>query len=156
MILLESRHARPSQSGIHPLLSPAELPKQAQAIAGVSVRESTPKRHRLGSPENLHHGTKSRHARRDTQTPPPPHQRLHAQVRVIQDRNKHGRIPIAGRLPFTRRGWVIAALGARGLIHHAYLGRLVAACALLDTDEFLPPQVMEPLRDLGKESTGDL
>lgn len=78
------------------------------------------------------------------------------QVRVIQDRNSYGRIPIAGRLPFSKRGWVIAALGARGLIHHAYLGRLVAACALLDSDERLPPQVMAPLEDLGKESTGDL
>lgn len=78
------------------------------------------------------------------------------QVRVLQDRNIYGRIPIAGRLPFSKRGWVIAALGARGLIHHAYLGRLVAACALLDCDEQLPPQVMAPLEDLGKESTGDL
>ena len=77
-------------------------------------------------------------------------------MRVIQDRNSHGRIPIAGRLPFSKRGWVIAALGARGLIHHAYLGKLVAACALLDSDERLPPQVMAPLEDLGKESTGDL
>lgn len=78
------------------------------------------------------------------------------QVRVIQDRNSYGRIPVAGRLPFSKRGWVIAALGARGLIHHAYLGKLVAACALLDSDDSLPPQVMAPLEDLGKDSTGDL
>ncbi|CAM9990083.1 unnamed protein product [Scytosiphon promiscuus] len=77
-------------------------------------------------------------------------------VRVIQDRNNYGRIPIAGRLPFSKRGWVIAALGARGLIHHAYLGKLVAASALLDSDECLPPQVMSPLEDLGKEAKGDL
>lgn len=51
---------------------------------------------------------------------------------------------------------MIAALGARGLIHHAYLGRLVAASALLGSDEPLPPQVMAPLEDLGKDSTGDL
>lgn len=74
----------------------------------------------------------------------------------MQERNKHGRIPIAGRLPFSKRGWVIAALGARGLIHHAYLGRLVAACALLDSDEHLPPQLVAPLEDLGKDATGDL
>ncbi|CAN0426113.1 unnamed protein product, partial [Discosporangium mesarthrocarpum] len=61
-------------------------------------------------------------------------------VRVIQDRTKLGRIPIAGRLPFSERGWVLTALGARGLIHHAYLGRLVAACALLGSDEDLPPE----------------
>lgn len=78
------------------------------------------------------------------------------QVRVIQDRNSYGRIPVAGRLPFSKHGWVIAALGARGLIHHAYLGRLVAACALLNSDEHLPPQAMAPLEDLGKEATGDL
>ncbi|CAM9671765.1 unnamed protein product [Laminaria digitata] len=77
-------------------------------------------------------------------------------VRVIQDRNSYGRIPVAGRLPFSENGWVIAALGARGLIHHAYLGRLVAACALLNSDEHLPPQAMAPLEDLGKEATGDL
>lgn len=87
---------------------------------------------------------------------PPLASRHPNQVRVLQDRNSYGRIPIAGRLPFSKRGWVIAALGARGLIHHAYLGKLVAACALLDSDEQLPPQVMAPLEDLGKESTGDL
>lgn len=81
---------------------------------------------------------------------------LWPQIRVIQDRNSYGRIPIAGRLPFSERGWVMAALGARGLIHHAYLGRLLAACALLNTDAHLPPQVMSPLEDLGKDSTGDL
>lgn len=84
-----------------------------------------------------------------------PHPRF-SQVRVIQDRNSYGRIPIAGRLPFSESGWVLAALGGRGLIHHAYLGRLVAACALLKSDEHLPPQVMSPLEDLGKDSTGDL
>ncbi|CAN0071742.1 unnamed protein product [Ascophyllum nodosum] len=77
-------------------------------------------------------------------------------VRVIQDRTEYGRIPIAGRLPFSRRGWVIAALGARGLIHHAYLGRLVAACALLDSDQHLPPQVISPLEDLGNDPNADL
>lgn len=77
-------------------------------------------------------------------------------VRVMQERSSYGRIPVAGRLPFSKRGWVIAALGARGLIHHAYLGKLVAACALLDSDDCLPPQVVAPLEDLGKETTGDL
>lgn len=78
------------------------------------------------------------------------------QVRVIQDRTEYGRIPIAGRLPFSKRGWVIAALGARGLIHHAYLGRLIAACALLDSDQHLPPQVVYSLEGLGQDSTADL
>ncbi|CAM9517672.1 unnamed protein product [Ectocarpus sp. 4 AP-2014] len=79
-----------------------------------------------------------------------------AGVRVMQERSSYGRIPVAGRLPFSKRGWVIAALGARGLIHHAYLGKLVAACALLDSDDCLPPQVVAPLEDLGKDTTGDL
>ncbi|CBJ26082.1 conserved unknown protein [Ectocarpus siliculosus] len=79
-----------------------------------------------------------------------------AGVRVMQERSSYGRIPVAGRLPFSKRGWVIAALGARGLIHHAYLGKLVAACALLDSDDCLPPQVVAPLEDLGKDATGDL
>lgn len=80
---------------------------------------------------------------------------LHMQVRVIQDRNEHGRIPIAGRLPFSTKAWVIAALGGRGLIHHAYLGRLVAACALLDSEEHLPPQVMAPLEGPSKSPAGN-
>lgn len=38
--------------------------------------------------------------------------------------------------------YVIGGLGARGLVYHAWLGRLVAAAVLAGSDEGLPPELL--------------
>lgn len=38
--------------------------------------------------------------------------------------------------------WVVGGLGARGLVYHAWLGRLVAAAVLAGTDADLPPELL--------------
>lgn len=38
--------------------------------------------------------------------------------------------------------WVIGGLGARGLVYHAWLGRLVAAAVLAGSDASLPPELL--------------
>ncbi|KAG5181513.1 hypothetical protein JKP88DRAFT_321281 [Tribonema minus] len=68
-----------------------------------------------------------------------------AGVRVIRDRSKWGRIPLAGRVPGERRQWALAALGARGLIHHALIARSVAAAAICDDDSLIPQELQDGL-----------
>lgn len=38
--------------------------------------------------------------------------------------------------------WVVGGLGARGLVYHAWLGRLVAAAVLADSEEGLPAELL--------------
>ncbi len=40
-----------------------------------------------------------------------------------------------------RRWWVVAGLGARGLVYHAWLGRLAAAAVLADDEALLPAEL---------------
>ena len=54
-------------------------------------------------------------------------------VRALPQRTDQGSIPYAGKIPVrgiagkNKNNWVIGGLGARGLVYHAWLGRLVAA-----------------------------
>ncbi|KAI3433842.1 hypothetical protein D9Q98_003645 [Chlorella vulgaris] len=59
---------------------------------------------------------------------------VRAGVRAIPARGAAGSIPYAGKLPTQQHlpsCWVIGGLGARGLVYHAWLGKLVAAAAAM-------------------------
>lgn len=71
-------------------------------------------------------------------------------VRAMPQKTGDGALPLAGRLPSrahvngdaTLGGsnwWVVAGLGARGLLYHAWLGQQIAA-AVHAQDETLLPQ----------------
>ncbi len=51
-------------------------------------------------------------------------------------RTHQGSIPYAGRLPedVQKNCWIIAGLGARGLVYHALLGELTSAAVLANAD----------------------
>jgi glycine/D-amino acid oxidase-like deaminating enzyme len=66
-------------------------------------------------------------------------------VRVIRDRSKWGRIPLAGRLAAVENCWVVAALGARGLIHHALIGQWLAAAVLHNDESLIPTELSAAL-----------
>eukprot|EP01084_Bolivina_argentea_P055818 102263_1 len=56
-------------------------------------------------------------------------------IRVVRDRGRgFGRIPLAGRVGHTTSAWAIAALGARGLVYHALMGKLIAKSIVVDQD----------------------
>ena len=38
--------------------------------------------------------------------------------------------------------WIVGGLGARGLVYHAWLGKLIANAALAGTEEGLPEQLL--------------
>ena len=62
-------------------------------------------------------------------------------VRALPPRTKEGALPLAGRLRTDRPWWVVAGLGARGLVYHAWLGKLVAAAILAEDDQLLPAEL---------------
>lgn len=39
--------------------------------------------------------------------------------------------------------WLLVGLGARGLVYHAWLGKLTAAAVLSNSEEGLPPELLE-------------
>ena len=60
-------------------------------------------------------------------------------VRALPPRTAEGSLPLAGKLQEPgRQWWVVVGLGARGLVYHAWLGRLIA-CAILANDEEMIP-----------------
>ncbi len=62
-------------------------------------------------------------------------------IRVVRDRGRGlGRIPMAGRVGNTTSAWAIAALGSRGLVYHALMGKLVSRSIVVDQD-LLPSAV---------------
>lgn len=69
-------------------------------------------------------------------------------VRALPTRGADGSIPYLGRLPAAgssgqqRNWWLVGGLGARGLVYHAWLGRLVARALLLRSEEGLPPELL--------------
>ena len=96
---------------------------------------------------------------------------VRAGVRALPVRGADGAIPYAGRLPAPDEtrvwalassrqppsdseasdaeaaaasppAWVIGGLGARGLVYHAWLGRLVAAAVLAGSEAGLPPELL--------------
>ena len=52
-------------------------------------------------------------------------------VRALPQRTQQGAIPYAGSLPGSNdRWWIVCGLGARGLLYHSFLGRVVAQAIL--------------------------
>jgi glycine/D-amino acid oxidase-like deaminating enzyme len=71
--------------------------------------------------------------------------RVRAGVRALPTRGSDGAIPYAGCLPAAEdlpSCWVVGGLGARGLVYHAWLGKLVAAAVAAGSDEALPPELL--------------
>jgi glycine/D-amino acid oxidase-like deaminating enzyme len=84
---------------------------------------------------------------------------VRAGVRALPTRGADGSIPYAGRLspvdanstqgpdgqqqaPALPSCWVIGGLGARGLVYHAWLGRLVAQAVLARSEAGLPAELL--------------
>lgn len=80
-------------------------------------------------------------------------------VRALPTRGRDGSIPYIGRIPARwaaegleeqqaqqqpgeRPWWLVGGLGARGLVYHAWLGRLVAEALLADSEDGLPPELL--------------
>ena len=62
--------------------------------------------------------------------------RVEAGVRALPPRSHLGYVPIAGRV--RAREWILSGLGSRGLIHHAMLGRAVAAAVMSGDESHIP------------------
>ncbi len=62
-------------------------------------------------------------------------------VRALPSRATDGSIPYAGKLGAADNVWVVGGLGARGLVYHAWLGKLVAAGLLSTGDAHLPAEL---------------
>lgn len=65
-------------------------------------------------------------------------------VRALPPRSLVGSVPIAGEISGTPEGksaWVFTALGSRGLLYHAWLGKLVARSVVGGCDVLLPIDV---------------
>jgi glycine/D-amino acid oxidase-like deaminating enzyme len=77
-------------------------------------------------------------------------------VRALPPRTRIGPVPLAAQLPSPpgRSWWVVAGLGARGLVYHAWLGRLLAAAALADDEALLPPELLSWRRPGAKHDFG--
>lgn len=63
-------------------------------------------------------------------------------VRALPPRSAAGSLPLAGKLEAGRNWWVVAGLGARGLVYHAWLGRLIAQAVLADDESVLPQELL--------------
>lgn len=64
-----------------------------------------------------------------------------AGVRALPPRSSLGSIPIAGEIkgvPDGKSAWLLTALGSRGLLHAAFLGRTVARAAVGGSDVLIP------------------
>ena len=84
---------------------------------------------------------------------PPAYAQVKSGVRALPPRGPQGSMPLAGKVPAGSAGqaaaeeqgrswWFVGGLGARGLVYHAWLGKLVAA-AVADGDESrLPPELL--------------
>lgn len=55
-------------------------------------------------------------------------------MRALPPRNTAGAVPLAGRLHEGRSWWLLAGLGARGLVYHAWLAQRVAAAVVHDDE----------------------
>lgn len=63
-------------------------------------------------------------------------------MRALPPRNTAGAVPLAGRLCEGRNWWLLAGLGARGLVYHAWLAQKVAAAAVHgDESSLLLPEL---------------
>lgn len=62
-------------------------------------------------------------------------------TRALPPRSDYGSIPIAGKVNGTEQDlscWIFSGLGSRGLLHHAYLGRMVAHAVVAGNDRLIP------------------
>jgi glycine/D-amino acid oxidase-like deaminating enzyme len=62
-------------------------------------------------------------------------------VRALPQRSAQGSLPLAGKLEAGGKWWIVAGLGARGLVYHAWLGRLLARAVLGDDESALPREL---------------
>lgn len=62
-------------------------------------------------------------------------------VRALPPRTAAGALPLAGQVPGLDNVWVVAGLGARGLVYHAWLARLVAQGVVEGSDACLPKEL---------------
>ena len=65
-------------------------------------------------------------------------------VRGLPTRTSKGAMPYAGIVPGTGhdRWWAIAGLGSRGLLYHAWLGKLLAQAVWEKDETALPPELL--------------
>eukprot|EP00891_Asterochloris_glomerata_P002033 jgi/Astpho2/2033/Aster-x0499 len=67
-------------------------------------------------------------------------QKVRSGVRALPPRLSEGAIPLAGRLD--GHVWLILGLGARGLVYHAWLGKLLSQAILAGDDALLPEELL--------------
>ncbi|KAL3149187.1 hypothetical protein ABBQ32_002016 [Trebouxia sp. C0010 RCD-2024] len=71
--------------------------------------------------------------------------RVRSGVRALPQKTADGAIPLTGKLPSSgnmHNWWIVGGLGARGLVYHAWLGKLIAHAALEGTEDGLPDQLL--------------
>lgn len=64
-----------------------------------------------------------------------------AGMRALPPRSTLGSVPLAARLegaPWNKSLWVLNGLGSRGLLHHAYLGKLLAQAVVAGNEKLIP------------------
>eukprot|EP00898_Chlorokybus_atmophyticus_P003870 jgi/Chlat1/4484/Chrsp29S04423 len=76
-------------------------------------------------------------------------QQVNSGVRAMLPRTDLGSLPLARMLPRREHehgadAWVAVGLGARGLVHHAWLGEVVAAAVLARDESLLPVELRRP------------
>lgn len=74
-------------------------------------------------------------------------------LRALPPRSPLGSIPLAGKLqgvPGNREMWVLGGLGSRGLLHHAYLGKLVAQAVVAGNEKLVPGDARRIVMRLGE------
>jgi len=62
-------------------------------------------------------------------------------VRALPTRTSEGAMPYAGQIDAQRNWWTLVGLGSRGLVYHAWLGRLVAKAIWNNDESILPKQL---------------
>ena len=67
-------------------------------------------------------------------------QKVRSGVRALPPRSSEGAVPLAGRLD--GRVWIVLGLGARGLVYHAWLGKLLSQAILAGDDALLPEELL--------------
>ena len=58
-------------------------------------------------------------------------------VRALPPRRQAGKLPLLGRLQNVPDAWLVAGLGARGLVYHAWLARMLVDAIIADDDAML-------------------
>lgn len=74
-------------------------------------------------------------------------------TRALPPRSVEGSIPIACRVSGTREDvscWVFTGLGSRGLLHHAYLGRMLAHAVVAGNEGLIPSDARRFPLEMGK------